>query len=70
MNLGNLIESAIKAMAQEEAKEEDEDIEDELDYDNIDELMDEDFIEHNQFLEDETDLDEKLLASLRGDGEV
>jgi hypothetical protein len=70
MNLGNLIESAIKAMAQEEAKEEDEDIEDELDYDNIDELMDEDFIEHNQFLEDEADLDEKLLASLRGDGEV
>jgi hypothetical protein len=70
MNLGNLIESAIKAMAQEEAKEEDEDIEDELDYDNIDELMDEDFIEHNQFIEDETDLDEKLLASLRGDGEV
>ena len=70
MNLGNLIESAIKAMAQEEAKEEDEDIEDELDYDNIDELIDEDFIEHNQFIEDETDLDEKLLASLRGDGEV
>ena len=70
MNLGNLIESAIKAMAQEEAKEEDEDIEDELDYDNIDELMDEDFIEHNQFLEDEADLDDKLLASLRGDGEV
>lgn len=70
MNLGNLIESAIKAMAQEEAKEEDEDIEDELDYDNIDELMDEDFVEHNQFLEDEADLDSKLLASLRGEGEV
>ena len=67
MNLGNLIENAVKEMAKEESKEEDEDIDDELDYDNIDELMDEDFIEHNQFLEDEMDLDEKLMESLKED---
>ena len=67
MNLGNLIENAIKEMAKEEAKEEDEDIEDELDYENIDQLVDEDFVEHNQFLEDEADLDEKLLESLKED---
>ena len=67
MNLGNLIESAIKEMAKEEAKEEDEDIDDELNYDNIDELVDEDFVEHNQFLEEEVDLDSKLLESLKED---
>lgn len=67
MNLGNLIENAIKEMAKEEAKEEDEDIDDELDYENIDQLVDEDFVEHNQFIEDETDLDEKLLESLKED---
>jgi hypothetical protein len=64
MNLGNLIESAVKEMAKQEAKEEDEDIDDELEYDNIDTLIDEDFIEHRQFLEDEADLDEVLLRSL------
>ena len=64
MNLGNLIESAVKEMAKQEAKEEDEDIDDELEYDNIDTLIDEDFIEHRQFLEDEADLDETLLRSL------
>ena len=64
MNLGNLIESAVKEMAKQEAKEEDEDIDDELEYDNIDTLIDEDFIEHKQFLEDEADLDEVLLRSL------
>ena len=64
MNLGNLIESAVKEMARQEAKEEDEDIDEELEYDNIDTLIDEDFIEHKQFLEDEADLDEILLRSL------
>ena len=64
MNLGNLIESAVKEMAKQEAKEEDEDIEDELEYDNIATLIDEDFIEHKQFLEDEMELDEVLLRSL------
>ena len=71
MNLGNLIENAVKAMAREEAKEEDEDIEEnELDYDNIEELVDEDFVEHNQFIEEEMSLDEILLASLNGEDEV
>ena len=56
---------AVKEMTKEEAKEEDEDIDDELDYENIDSLVDEDFVEHNQFLEDEADLDEKLLESLK-----
>ena len=64
MNLGNLIESAVKEMAKQEAKEEDEDTDDELQYDNIDTLIDEDFIEHRQFLEDEMELDEVLLRSL------
>ena len=64
MNLGNLIESAVKEMAKQEAKEEDEDVDEELEYDNIDTLIDEDFIEHKQFLEEEADLDEILLRSL------
>ena len=64
MNLGNLIENAVKEMAKQEAKEEDEDTDDELEYDNIDTLIDEDFIEHKQFLEDEAELDEVLLKSL------
>ena len=66
MNLGNLIENAVKEMARQESKEEDEDIDDELEYDNIDTLIDEDFVNHNQFLEDEADLDEILLKSLEG----
>lgn len=70
MNLGNLIESAVKEMAKQEAKEEDEDIDDELEYDNISTLIDEDFIEHNQFLEDEADLDTLLLDSLKGKGDL
>ena len=57
MNLGNLIEAAVKNMVDQENREEDEDIED---IDNLDEevLKDEDFIAHHQFLEDESDLDE------------
>jgi hypothetical protein len=51
-------------MAKQEAKEEDEDIEDELEYDNIGTLIDEDFVEHRQFLEEEAELDEILLRSL------
>lgn len=70
MNLGNLIENAIKEMAKEEAKEEDEDIEEELSYDNVSELIDEDFVEHNQFLEDEAELDQVLLDSLNGVGDL
>jgi hypothetical protein len=66
MNLGNLIESAVKEMAKEESKEEDEDIEDELSYDEIDELKDQDFEDYNQFLEDEEISDETINEFLKG----
>ena len=70
MNLGNLIENAVKEMARQESKEEDEDIDEELEYDNIDTLIDEDFINHNQFLDDEASLDETLLYTLEGKTEI
>ena len=40
MNLGNLIENAVKEMAAQEAKEEDEDVEDELNLEEIEEYFD------------------------------
>ena len=65
MNLGNLIENAIKEMAKEEAKEEDEDIEDEImTLDDIDQLKDEDFEDYGDFLEEEAEADEDLLRKL------
>ena len=69
MNLGNLIEAAVKNMVDQENREEDEDIED---IDNLDEevLKDEDFIEHNQFLEDESDLDEITYENMAKGREV
>ena len=69
MNLGNLIEAAVKNMVDQENREEDEDIED---VDNLDEevLKDEDFIEHNQFLEDESDLDEITYENIAKGKEV
>lgn len=69
MNLGNLIEAAVKNMVDQENREEDEDIED---VDNLDEevLKDEDFIEHNQFLEDESDLDEIIYENMAKGKEV
>ena len=67
MNLGNLIENAIKQMAAEEAREEDEDIEDELTLDQLDALRDEDFEEFADFEEDEADEDEMLIAKILGD---
>lgn len=69
MNLGNLIEAAVKNMVDQENREEDEDIED---VDNLDEevLKDEDFIEHNQFLEDESDLDEITYENMAKGKEV
>lgn len=69
MNLGNLIEAAVKNMVDQENREEDEDIED---MDNLDEevLKDEDFIEHNQFLEDESDLDEIIYKNMAKGKEV
>ena len=69
MNLGNLIENAVKQMAQEEAKEEDEDIEEELSYDELNELQDEDFADYQEFLEEEELSDAELLKQLEK-GEV
>ena len=66
MNLGNLIENAVKEMARAENKEEDEDIEDEImTMEDLDELKDEDFIERNEFLDDEASIDEDLLKHLK-----
>ena len=68
MNLGNLIENAVKEMARAENKEEDEDIEDEImTMEDLDELKDEDFIERNEFLDDEASIDEDLLKHLKGE---
>lgn len=64
MNLGNLIENAVKEMAKEEAKEEDEDIEEELSLDQLDALKDEDFEEYNQFIQDEALEDTNLIERL------
>lgn len=68
LNLGNLIEQSIKTMMNEENKEEDEDIEEELlTLEELDELKDEDFEHHSDFLEDEQELDEEFMRSLIGE---
>ena len=65
MNLGNLIEGAVREMVREENKEEDEDIDDEiLDFDSIEEIKDEDFQEFNDFVEEETLDDEKIIEQI------
>lgn len=69
MNLGNLIEGAMKKMYEEEQKEEDEDIEDELTLEEIDQLKDEDFGEYQEFLEQEELSDEELLEQMK-EGEI
>ena len=71
MNLGNLIESAARTMAREEAKEEDEEtteIED-LDLHELEEevLTDNDFLDHYQFVEDEADEDAAMIKELIGE---
>ena len=69
MNLGNLIENAVKEMAKAENKEEDEDIEDEImTMEELDELKDEDFIEKNEFLDGESSIDKDLLKHLKEEG--
>lgn len=71
MNLGNLIESAIKEMAREEAKEEDEDIEDDISFEELDALKDVDFEQYNDFiLEEENSDEETIKAFLDGESEV
>lgn len=70
LNLGNLIEGAIKQLKVEEAKQEDEDIDDELEDEDLEEILkDKDFEEHYDFLEDEKDVDQRLMESLEQDGE-
>ena len=69
MNLGNLIENAVKQMAIEEAKEEDEDIDDDLTLEEIEGLKDEDFEEFDEFLDEEADADNELLKQLSDGGE-
>lgn len=69
MNLGNLIESAVKEMAKQEAKEEDEDTDEEENLlgDVEDELRDEDYEDYNEFLDGEAVADEDLLKALHDD---
>lgn len=65
MNLGNLIEGAVREMVREENKEEDEDIDDEiLDFDSIEEIKDEDFQEFNDFVEEEALDDKKTIEEI------
>ena len=71
MNLGNLIESAARTMAREEAKEEDEETTeiDGLDLHELEEevLTDNDFLNHYQFVEDEQADDEETIRALIGE---
>lgn len=68
LNLGNLIEQSIKTMLNEENKEEDEDIEEELmTLEDIDQLKDEDFEQHAEFLEEMQELDEEYMRSIIGE---
>lgn len=71
MNLGNLIENAVRTMAREEAKEEDSDT---TDMDGIDlhsveqeVLTDRDFTEHFEFLEQQQREDEETMRQLLGE---
>ena len=69
MNLGNLIENAVKQMAREEAKPSEEDSDDEeITLESLSKevvpLSDEDYEEYNDFLEDQIEEDNKLLDLL------
>ena len=61
MNLGNLIENAVKEMAAQEAKEEDEDIDEDLSLEEIEALKDSDYLEFSDFIDAEHEEDEELL---------
>lgn len=69
MNLGNLIENAVKQMAIEESKEEDEDIDEEITFDELETLRDEDFSDYGDFLEEQEMEDEELLRQIES-GEI
>ena len=64
MNLGNLIENAVKQMAEQEAKEEDEDAEEEISMEELEALKDEDFMTYNDFIEEEEEADAEMLKML------
>ena len=71
MNLGNLIENAVRTMAREEAKEEDSEtteIED-LDLKDIEEevLSDNDFLNHYEFIDGQQAEDEATIRELLGE---
>lgn len=68
MNLGNLIEGAVKEMAQLESKEEDEDEDEEIAFEAPSEIEieDEDFEEYNEFLEKDSGFDTSLLDLIKG----
>ena len=53
MNLGNLIENAVKEMAAQEAKEEDEDVDEDLSLEEIEALKDSDYLEFSDFIDAE-----------------
>lgn len=65
MNLGNLIDNAVKEMTRQEEKEEDEDDDDDLTLDDLDtikqEIVDADFEDYNEFLESEQLSDEEIV---------
>ena len=74
MNLGNLIEKAVKQMARDEAKPSEEDSDDEeITLESLTKevvpLTDEDYEEYNDFLEDQIEEDNKLL-DLLSTGEI
>ena len=68
MNLGNLIENAVKQMAREEAKPSEEDVDDEeITLDSLtkdDALTDEDYEEYGDFIEEQIEEDARLLEML------
>lgn len=70
MNLGNLIENAVKQMTEQESKEEDEDVDDDdISLEEIDELKYEDYNEYNEFIEDEEMSDEEVMRLIK-EGEI
>lgn len=68
MNLGNLIENAVKQMTIETSKEEDEDVEDELSMEEVEAqaLKDSDYEEFYEFEEQESQDDATTIASILG----
>lgn len=67
MNLGTLIEGALRKIQQEAEKEEDDDIDDEDEVDIEGLLGDEDFEEHYAFLEHQAAEDEAMMKELLGE---